>query len=305
MNIVGSEIQSSEFFYNNLSRLMKNKNARVRQMLEVVAEKAKAETLGRYDARVGKLSPYRGQDSGSNRRYSGGAMRSILKGNNWYRVAPDGIAWIIPSSFDRKARQWYRLNFGAAPAGSDLNFTHYQVKFFGRTMDGPDMDSFPPSRAFAMPAGIWGSQAFPKTPDQPSKVEPFGGRYFYPIGGFKNTEGVTATARRATKGIVGARFLDVGLQSINKNLPAAIEVLAWETVNEAYRAGKSPYYPKKINAAQQAKTDRDRMETLFRREMDWQRQSMRRVLAQTKENYDRSLNQLVFPFNGQARRIFR
>lgn len=241
---VVSDLISVQLFVENLQKVMKNRTTSMQYKMESLALRAQQDTIAEYQRTRSGLDSYRQNDDGKWKRYSGGLMLRALEGQDWYKVHPDGITWIIPGAFDQKAKQWYRLNFGAAPKNTPGVKVQYTMSFFGQGLGkGPNLDNAPRSSPFSIPAGVWGNKAFPQTPEF-GKVKGTGtgpkenmaGRYFYPLGAMKDGKDHTidAAGRRASAGIVGARFLDVGLQTINRGLPVVLEELVREMVEESH-----------------------------------------------------------------------
>lgn len=231
-----------------------------------VASKARAAVVDTYlTSRKSQVS-YRWQDTGKNKRYSNKVMLAALKGDGLLRVGPDGIEYMIRPVLDRHARQWYRLNFGAKPAGK-WSKGHATMTFFGKDMGkGPNLGDFGPSKPFRLPPGIWTNAAAASTKAlSPANTlrgrnavrysktgDSRGGRNFYPLSGMKpeNRPRWDENIVRMTKGIAGAGFLDAGVVSINRNLPPAIEGVVEKYLTDAIRGtgplvgtlGVSPRY---------------------------------------------------------------
>lgn len=229
--------------------------SRLLQIYEHVGRRAQQATIRAY-----KRSPYiklghhyRFGDPGRYKRFSKNAMLNALSGPALYRVGPDGLTFINAPMMDRTARQWYRLNFGARPGhsrGASPQQTYF--KLFGeRIGKGPNLNSFRPSREFQMPAGIWSEELRASTSRSIRPSE--SGKAFYPqflrkekgrlVRGPDNKpvnqtgKGADPNAAlkrsRVTKGIAAARFLDAGVAAIVHDLPAAMEVLMLEWLEEA------------------------------------------------------------------------
>ena len=257
------EIAMWQEFAKQLRNISKAKGYRgkVNDLMHQVAYEGHAATLRAY--RPKGPSAYRFADPDPYRRDSGGVMKRLLESDKWYSVHRDGITWILPEVFDKTARQWYRLNFGAQPAQQRYP-KGGMMRFFDKNIGyGPDLNSAPTSTRFFKPPGVRSNQALSKTPPKLSDIKTSNsGRAFYPAGAAgpgakaaymgKMEDGKykydyqsaklgnipTFTGRRATKGIVGMRFFDAGLQQIGRALPAAMEQLVYDMVTEAAKGAK-------------------------------------------------------------------
>ena len=267
-NIQSLAVGKLEWLYtvtDNLATVLKNRGPRMHNLYSRVAAEGRNATIEAYEKSHGRGLYYREKDKDSFRRYSGGAMLRVLEGGQWYRVSSDGILWILPAVFDSAARQWYRLNFGAAPA-SQKSVASTKMTFFGQNIgEGPNMNKYPRSGSFFLPPGVWSSELHSKTPKEglgsstgfdKNFANKSGGRSkqgqalmqfmgsgvglgtaFYPAGAMGNSAAAAIRAAdaggRVTRGIVGSRFLDEGLQAINRALPVAMEVLVKELVDDS------------------------------------------------------------------------
>jgi hypothetical protein len=237
-------------------------SARLMQMYEAVGRKAQSATVDAYKrSKYIKLGmSYRYGDPGKYRRFSNNALLNALQSPTFYRVGPDGLSFINAPMLDRAAKQWYRLNFGAgSKANKGASPQMPEIVMFGQRIGrGPDLSKFRPSRPFGMPAGMWSDDLKEKTSSGIKQVK--NGRAFYPRFLMQTKDGFWGKAQRdekgkvvpvkgaisakraefpvgITKGIAAARFLDVGVASINRNLPMALESLMFEWVEQA--AGKA------------------------------------------------------------------
>lgn len=242
---LSDEFRWLEIFTRQFGNLIKNRDSRMQQAFQQVALAGKKATIAAYHEKG--VGPYRFNDSGSYKRYSNGVMRTLLNSDSWYRVTPEGILWILPPAFDVAAKQWYRLNFGAAPA-PQKGIGSVTMRFFGQNIGrAPTMDDFSPSKAFFLPRGVWSPVALAKTPKGGKGLHgveagtPSTGQFFYPAGamGTGDDRFLAGSQRKVTKGIVGGRFLDAGFRTIAQQMPVAMEVLFRELATDAANsAGK-------------------------------------------------------------------
>lgn len=161
-------------------------------------------TLKSYDSSRGRKGGPRGYRAGEGRwpRYSGGVLRAALASSDFFQVTADGIQFINADRLNNDAKQWARLNFGAAPAGEGS--LPPQTVRMGDTEIGQIGLNEGPRPAFLIPKGIWRDGAF----------HPFGEdattRMTQP---FQATDTVLKD-KKPTKGIEARNFLDRGVFSL-------------------------------------------------------------------------------------------
>lgn len=211
-----------------------------------IAQKAQKNVLDKYRlSRRREELRYRGGDPGGFRRFSDGAMlKALSEPGNLFRVTPDGIEYVNAPLLDMKAPQWYRLNFGARPADTPA-VRNASIQFFDTKLPGIGFEGAQPSKPFSMPRGVWSSEAAASTASFSGLAD--GGSAFYPLnlmkvdkmanlmGGNMNNRQATwsQAGRRATRGIVGGRFLDYGAQTVNREIGPALEFVARTWVSQA------------------------------------------------------------------------
>ena len=235
-------------YVDNYSKAAHNRGSTMRKIYEEVGAAGQAAILREYDARHGKSRSYRQNDSGKWRRYSGGVLREALASPQMWKATAYGLNFINPRFLDERAKQWAKLNFGAAPA-TQRSHKVTPMEFFGKTIPGFDLEGVP-GRAFSIPVGFFSSDVHERTP--PGGVTADRGKRFYPLAlmtdigapasdaksleskqnrralrlWLKANEG---SAKRMSRGIRGTRFLDAGVNEINRTLPPLVEkqVLTW------------------------------------------------------------------------------
>lgn len=150
------------------SRSLRNQYARNRtseltNMHRVVAEDAQRSMLGSYDRIVGQrsLGEYRSRVARKEwKRYSGGQLRRALARPDFYRVSYDGILWANMTMLDKRAAQWYRLNYGAGARGAGHRASQAlpsaKMKFFNQTLSSSLLPTtFKPSAPYMIPRGVF------------------------------------------------------------------------------------------------------------------------------------------------------
>ena len=245
--------------------------AALTELHKSVGEGARAAVKEAYLASgIGEKASYRWNDQGVLKRYSNEAMQRAFDDPNFVTYNNKSISFANRATLDSYAKQWYRLNFGAAPGNSVAPSTspmRFSPYLGGVTQTpGAELTGFPPSKPFNVPMrglGMWSSTAAGSTPGK--KLRPGKpGQFLYvgtsmvirrsknvegtnmpghPKSGGHNAIGSEAEARSpfftnkpSKKGITGKRFLDAGSEYINVQYPLALESLikGWEA---AARAG--------------------------------------------------------------------
>lgn len=199
-------------------------------MHERLAAKAQQKIVARYveKKKTGRRS-YRMYDTGTMKRYSGGALQEALLDPKLFISDATGIGGINVRILDVKARQWYRLNFGALPRRSNVP-GQGSFKLFGQTAgDVLSLRKYGPSKPFFVPnsprtVGKSSLYALNQTPSFNVWSEKYGGRGSRTAGPYLYVYGAPRRGRLAgtfpstlSKGIVGTRFLDAGIQYINNS----------------------------------------------------------------------------------------
>ena len=221
-----------------------------------VAQGARAAVKEAYLASgIGEKASYRWNDQGLLKRYSNEAMQRAFDDPNFVTFDSKSISFANRKTLDSYAKQWYRLNFGAAPGSSVAPSTspmRFSPYLGGVTQTpGAELTGFAPSKPFNVPMrglGMWSSTPAGSTPGKKlTSGRP--GQYLY-VGTSmiakykKNAAGGEIAEERSMffsskpskKGITGKRFLDAGSEYINVQYPLALESLikGWEA---AARAG--------------------------------------------------------------------
>ena len=207
---------------------------RIHKETALLAQEA---VLSAYQASgIGTEFPsYRQRDTGKLRRYSGGAMERAMRNKSFIVGDSRSIRFVDQDLMDREAKQWYRLNFGAAPRGSK-NPSVGSMRFFGKaSSQRAELTGFPPSEAFKIPArAATGFFSSTFSPTSKGKLTPTSGRgaFYIRTKGQKFTGEVPPKFLRGipTNGIEGKRFLDAGARSINENYPRLLTAMIrrWE-----------------------------------------------------------------------------
>lgn len=249
-----TNIQVSEAFAR-FSRYWRQSSIRRPGMAEVnerIGREAQQEVLRVYSERVGKRPSYRQNDRGKWRRYSGERMRNALADPTFMSSDHRGIYFGDVDFLDKKAPQWYRLNFGASPRSQGRKPAQGSMKFFNRAIPlRIDLSGYPPSDAFFIPKGAFFSRDFAKASVGPKlrgvmpsedargldamfvmrrgvKLKRINKNYPMSIFG----------DRRDASGIKGARFFEAGARHINENYGPAVTKLTRDWFDEAIRKMK-------------------------------------------------------------------
>jgi len=204
------------------------------EMHERLAKNAQRSILNSYKS--GKKrgrSSYRMNDTGTLKRYSGGALSKALENRKLFISDATGIGGINIRLLDSQARQWYRLNFGALPRSSKVP-GQGSFKLFGQIAGTKlSLRKYGPSKPFFVPNSIrtvgkssklglnetppfssW-STGSPKVRRGKGSRSP--GPYIYVYGKPKRGKLAGTFNSVLSKGITGTRFLDAGIQFINNN----------------------------------------------------------------------------------------
>jgi hypothetical protein len=239
--LTGDLVEVFGAYIAGLKAAVRNRPTRLAALWQQAGEEGQRAILASYDAAYGNSTPYRWDDQGKNRRYSNRALRRALASPQLFRAGPDGLDFIRTAYLDQEARQWYRLNFGAAPRGLS-HPSAQRMSFFGLfDLKGLNLDAYGPSGGFSIPPGVWSNQALASTPkgsDLAALIRSGTGRgrAFYPV---KLDDAGTGVRRhhvseaRLTRGIQGTGFLNDGVDAVNKAFPQAFEKLFVEWGQEA------------------------------------------------------------------------
>ena len=251
--------QTQRYFADFRDRALRQVDTKkgIAAMHRRLAEGAQDRIIQAYDASgIGGGKPYRhNEPEGSKlKRYANGAMKRGLKSPEFYFADDKEIRLINRKVMDRAAKQWYRLNFGAAPRGSSPPNVG-NMSFFGRKSGaGLSLSAYGPSEGFNTPnsgLGVWSTTALANSLGGPVIVAR-NGQYLYVVtkgmtltrGGKSQTVGGGKQRMRgvfkpvASQGIQGVRFLDEGIRYLNTEYPDAFTAIALGWIKSAKRAGK-------------------------------------------------------------------
>lgn len=181
------------------------------------ARNAQRTILGSYDSSLGKnrTSPvgYRADDTGINKRYSGGALRRALADPAFVGATADSVLIANTSLLNRRAKQWRRLNFGAGGVGGG-SAPPTQIKARGPDGRPVVLGSIGlnegPSPGFRIPPGVWMEGAFYPYGSmvRPSRFETDS------EGNLRRKPGFRVQTARQTRGVKNRNFIDAGLRTV-------------------------------------------------------------------------------------------
>jgi len=251
-----------------------NRKQGLARIHEVVASKALAAVQQAYDSRFPGDNRYR---AGQNRE--SGKLGPALRNPNLVRAQKDGILFMNRQVLDSQAKHWYRLNFGAQPAGRQRRPGQFPISFDGQSLGSIGLDDRPSGR-FSLPTGIWLAGGSNPVPHNGARGRSEGSRgrtssdQFYTVKWFfqraaavrgegdasfkkfassltgmaadRRKRGVRSggripfTKRVETKGIRGAHFFDAGVRVIATQLPLEYSSLLIKWQSEASRSGTGP-----------------------------------------------------------------
>jgi len=257
--------QLAQWVKKSFSNSLKSSEFRSRlaTMHEELGEVARKEMIRAYKA--GKKrgrKPYRFADTGKLKRYSKGAMDKGLASDRLIVTSARGIGFNF-LELDRYAKQWARLNFGASPAGSK-EVGKEKIKIFRKSLnDSPSLSRFGARPGFLVPSspliskkgsdkkgrgavGVGSGKPFDRTPSARSIVQTPGGPYIY-VYPFK-TKGLSKRSfkPKASKGIVGWRFLDKGIAKMNQEYGRKLTSVLEEYIKDSQKKSTSGPKEKKV-----------------------------------------------------------
>ena len=247
-----------------------SRKAGLTQIHQEMAERAHTAVNQAYQSRFGDTDRYR---VGMNRE--AGKLGPALARRNWIAATRDGVLFMDRTYLDATAKHWYRLNFGAQPAGKARSAGTFPIKFAGQSAGGLSLKKNRASRRFMIPKGVWLKAGGVVGPDSArSRTEGYRGRFqgdqFYPAkmyfdfvadvvstgGSAAGTLGKSLKARHSetrgksgrlainrasmTKGIRGAHFFDAGVKSLARDMGPAYEGLLEKWSDEAETTGTGP-----------------------------------------------------------------
>lgn len=247
-----------------------NRKVGLTRIHQEMAERAHAAVNRAYQSRFGDSDRYR---VGMNRE--AGKLGPALAKRNWLAATRDGVLFMDKTYLDSAAKHWYRLNFGAQPAGKSRSAATFPIKFGGQSLGGLSLRNNRASGRFMIPKGVWIKGGGVVGPDAGrSRTEGYRGRnqgdQFYPAkmyfdfvasavqtGGdaaatlgtslkkrYKETRGksgrLAINRASVTKGIRGAHFFDAGVKSLANDMGPAYEGLLEKWKDEAAASGTGP-----------------------------------------------------------------
>lgn len=232
---------------------------------EGIAREAQSAVITAFEGKFGGgANSYR---AGQNRL--SGKMSPTLRRSDLILATRDGIQYMNRAALDQGAAHWYRLNFGAMPAGRQRLAAPFPVKFDGQVVGTLTLRNNRASRGFDLPRGIWlsGSRPVPHDPARRGKDQFYTVKWFYAgplasaargVGRDAFTGGLTdlrKSERQRTKrdpgrtpfkdavntrGIRGAHFFDAGVEVIADRLPIAYGGLLLTWQKESSVSGTGP-----------------------------------------------------------------
>lgn len=242
------------------------KQAELKQIHEEIGKGAQRKVAERYMATHSGNKPYRQDDEGALKRYSGGKMLKALEGPGFYKADGRRLQMINPSVLDRQAKQWYRLNFGAKPAATpeaDVGSMRFKPRMGGgkqKTFKGVDLARFSPSESFLMPLSVFSGDRRRKSAGSTIRPTPHSkarGQAMYlvysgvrikskdPRASYKaktwrrDPKNSGKTIANPTAGIKGKRFLDEGAKYINDEYPDRLVGMFDKWGKDAIRKSKA------------------------------------------------------------------
>lgn len=248
-------------FSKTMEKEYRNRRGRLTAMHRDIGLQAQQKVITAYGSRVNKKGTpgYRANASGRYKRYAGGKMLQALQDPNFFTASALGIGFINQSVLDRKAKQWYRLNFGAGPRGNSGAFKakEYRLKFFQETVGSVSLKGMQPSGTYFLPKGF-----FVNPSGQSQGLGKSRGDIFVPI---KSSSARTVQKKggRAKKsniwaggpsqGFGGFHFFDPGIAHIARTWPTASLGVLNEWIDEASVAATGPVAKIAVPKSQLAK----------------------------------------------------
>lgn len=178
-----------------------------------------------------KDRPYRSEDSGKDRRYSGAIEAAIQQEGLIVSSKGSSFSFIDIDQMRQFAPHWRRLNFGAkgSKGAATENFAVGSMRFDNLGLDrrsSPVKFGFrntQPSTGFSIPRGWWSEDRVS------SSSVPKG-----PYSGANDAFYLAPKKSRAlvTQGIRGERFIDRGVRHLNNRYPKELVKLVKNTVTE-------------------------------------------------------------------------
>ena len=216
-----------------------NRNVTRGEGLDKLNEKYAAEVRRRakvafVGSRARMSGPYRNSDSGRMvnghprwKRYSGGKLAEVVGSEKATYADRSGITFFDRKVMDKKAPQWYRLNFGTVGGSSRQPATSNMSFFKEDTGMKVSYEGFGQSKDFKIPKGFWSSTRKSKTRGT-KLAKPVGSNdAFYPTKlNPKPSKGMQQFGGRRKSSINGTNFLDESLKYFNTYYPRSLESLA-------------------------------------------------------------------------------
>lgn len=195
------------------------------EFFQTLGERAQGQIVKAYKGHARGPSGYRADSKGKMRRYSGGQMLAALEDADlMFEATSRGITFLPHvDQLDARARQWYRLNFGAAPAAGRRP-GQFAVSISNLYLFSIGYQAAP-SEPFRIPRGFFVENGAPVEPGAPSTSEFYPRREAVKLGikvgrskaEQKDTPGFFP-GRSIASGIRAENFLDAGLRSFTKDL---------------------------------------------------------------------------------------
>lgn len=248
--LTGEAAEVMTTFATTLQKEYRNRRGRMTRMHQDIGLEAQQRVISAYSSRVNPRGtpPYRATATGKYKRYAGGKMLQALSDPQFFSASYNGISFINNAVLDRKAKQWYRLNFGAGAEGRSGQYKpkEYRIRFFDTAVGTISLKGYEPSKPYAIPSGFFVSPQSGKT------VRAGGSRgdIFVPL-----RSSSAKTVRRKlpgpvpkrhlykggmSRGFGGFHFFDPGVAYIARAWPAASTALLNEWVSEAVASATGP-----------------------------------------------------------------
>ena len=192
---------------------------------QTLGERAQDSIIKSYKGHARGPSGYRAAGRGKMRRYAGGQMLSALEDPDLIFEATSTGITLLPnvSQLDARARQWYRLNFGALP-NAGRRPARFDVSISNLFLFSIGFET-PPSEPFRIPRGFFIEGGRAVAPGA------LGSSAFYPARAAKSEFGLNRgrtkeeqaennffPGRRQARGIQAENFLDAGLNRFTQDL---------------------------------------------------------------------------------------
>lgn len=204
-------------------------NAKLAQAYSRAGFAAQAATVARYRATLINAAPsgYRANDSGVNRRYSGGQLEDALSSNDFFDVRGTSIRFGNQEMLDRRAKQWHRLNFGTGVGSVKTSAPiRFEGKFTGINLGWTRSRS----KSFEIPRGIFLADGsfYPADSDSIAEVTARASKE----SGFRIIKG-----RMKAKDVIGKGFLDAGVVVLAQEISTSVGPILSLALRDSFAAG--------------------------------------------------------------------